>query len=250
MDLSDFTRAVTPSLDGQVLSVLASAGRPLTAGEVASQAARGSEIGIRKCLARLVEEGIVRAVEMGRNRVHELNRQHIAAAVADGLAGLRIELLRRFRAELESWEPHSVEAWLFGSAARGDGDADSDIDLLLVRQPRQGEVFNRDASPARPGASGIVSSILSVLAAAPMSHLVIPWTSAQESKWHQQVDQLHGLVRAWTGNPLQVVELSLFEVATQRTNGAELMRNIAAEGIPLIRQPTASSFLQPHNASD
>src|SRR5205814_2227073 len=67
VDLSDPTRAVSATLDGTVLAVLAVAGRPLTVGQVAEQAARGSEIGIRRTLARLVEQGIVRATWMGRN---------------------------------------------------------------------------------------------------------------------------------------------------------------------------------------
>jgi hypothetical protein len=51
MDLSDPTRSVTPTLDGSVLAVLAAAGHPLTVGQVAAKAARGSEIGIRRSLA-------------------------------------------------------------------------------------------------------------------------------------------------------------------------------------------------------
>src|SRR5665213_789267 len=85
MNLSDPTRAVTATLDGTVLAVLAAAGKPLTVGQVAQQAVRGSEIGIRRSLARLVDQGIVRATLMGRNQVHELNRNHIAAGVADAL---------------------------------------------------------------------------------------------------------------------------------------------------------------------
>ncbi|MDQ1700206.1 MAG: hypothetical protein QOG34_2069, partial [Frankiaceae bacterium] len=96
MDLSDPTRAVTPTLDGTVLAVLAAAGKPLTVGDVAREAARGSEIGIRRSLARLVEQGIVRATVMGRNQVHELNRDHIAADAAVLLSGLRNELWGRF----------------------------------------------------------------------------------------------------------------------------------------------------------
>ena len=72
VDLTDPTRAVTPTLDGPVLAVLAAAGRAMTVGEIAAQTARGSEIGVRRSLGRLVEQGIVRATEMGRNRVHEL----------------------------------------------------------------------------------------------------------------------------------------------------------------------------------
>ena len=140
MDLTDPTRAVTSTLDGPVLAVLAQAGRPLTVGEVAAQTARGSEIGVRKSLSRLVGEGIVRATLMGRNRVHELNRAHVAAPVADLLAGLRLELWRRLRETVAAWDPKPVYAYVFGSAARGDGGPESDIDLLLVHPPVPGEV--------------------------------------------------------------------------------------------------------------
>ena len=132
MDLTDPTRAVTATLDGPVLAVLAVAGKPLTAGEVAALTPRGSEIGVRKSLARLVEQGIVRATEMGRNRVHELNREHVAAPVAEALAGLRLALWRRFRSTLGGWNPKPTYGCVFGSAARGDGDVRSDIDLLLI----------------------------------------------------------------------------------------------------------------------
>src|SRR5438105_15708214 len=139
MNLSDPTRAVTPTLDGTVLAVLAAAGQPLTVGQVAQQAARGSEIGIRRSLARLVEQGIVRATLMGRNQVHELNRDHVAADAAVTLAGLRTELWRRFREELAGWRPRPLYAAVFGSAARGDGNEASDVDLLLVHPPFPGE---------------------------------------------------------------------------------------------------------------
>jgi len=97
VDLSDPTRAITPTLDGPVLAVLAQSGRPLTVGEVAAVSARGSEIGVRRALGRLVDQGIVRATEMGRNRVHELNREHLAAPAAELFAGLRLELWKRLR---------------------------------------------------------------------------------------------------------------------------------------------------------
>lgn len=108
MDLGDPTRAVVPTLDGPVLVVLARAGRPLTVGEVAAQTKRGSEIGVRRVLGRLVEQGIVRAHQMGRNRVHELNREHVAADAAIRLAGLRGELWQRMREALDAWDPRPV----------------------------------------------------------------------------------------------------------------------------------------------
>ena len=121
VDLSDPTRALTPTLDGPVLSVLAKAGHPLTVGEIAQQAARGSEIGIRRSVARLVEQGLVTATQMGRNLVHELNRDHVAAPAAALLADLRLELWKRLRDTLSGWAEKPVHAAVFGSAARADG---------------------------------------------------------------------------------------------------------------------------------
>jgi hypothetical protein len=51
VDLMDPTRALTATLDGPVLAVLAQAGKLLTVGEVAAQTPRASEIGVRKLRA-------------------------------------------------------------------------------------------------------------------------------------------------------------------------------------------------------
>ncbi len=137
---------------------------------------RGSEIGVRKSLGRLVEQGIVRATEMGRNRVHELNREHVAAPIAEALAGLRLMLWQRFRNTLGSWNPKPVYGCVFGSAARGDGDAQSDIDLLLVRAPVAGETDPRRRSG---GLAEIVAGYASEFIAAQL-------TTRQASKWARQ----------------------------------------------------------------
>jgi hypothetical protein len=207
MDLSDPTRAVTPSLDGPVLAVLAMAGRPMTVSEVAAQAVRGSEIGIRRCLARLVDQGLVRATSMGRNQVHELNRDHVAAPIADLFAGLRLELWGRLRAELSAWPAPPLYACVFGSAARSDGDAWSDIDVLLVHPLLIGETnlagFGR-ISPA---------------------------------VWHEQVDRLRDLVQQWTGNPLQAIDLSIHEWREPSSNLTSLLAEAKRDAIELVRSP-------------
>lgn len=219
--MTDPTRAVTATLDGPVLAVLASAGKPMTVGEVAALTPRGSEIGVRKSLARLVEQGIVRATEMGRNRVHELNREHVAAPVAETLAGLRLSLWKRFRVTLGAWNPRPAYGCVFGSAARGDGDARSDIDLLLVRAPVAGETDPRRGSP---GLAEIVAGYASEFMAAQL-------TARQASKWARQVEQLHELAPAWSGNPLQVVEMSTFEWADHRRRRTALFTEIDRDAI-------------------
>jgi predicted nucleotidyltransferase len=191
MNLGDPTQAVTSTLDGPVLAVLARSGRPLTVGEVASDAPRGSEIGIRRSLARLVEQGIVVATQMGRNKVHELNRDHVAAPVAEVLAGLRLELWKRLRESLAGWDPKPISASVFGSATRGDGGPESDVDILLIHPPLPGE---------RP---------LPRIAFDMLADLAVPTLSAEdEERWLAQIDRLHADVLRWTGNSAQVVDLS------------------------------------------
>jgi predicted nucleotidyltransferase len=222
MDLSDPTRCVSATLDGAVLAVLASAGRPLTVGQVAAQAARGSEIGIRRTLARLVEQGIVRATLMGRNQVHELNRDHIAAGIAEMLADLRPMLWKRFRDEFEDWRVPPFYACVFGSAARGDGDVDSDIDLLLVH-------------PLLPGEKRLPSN------RAPMQRYLDARTGAAvvaadpdaDRVWEEQIDELRNRAQAWTGNPLQVVDLSLHQWLRPSASHRVLLAALERDGVEL-----------------
>jgi hypothetical protein len=223
MDLTDPTRAVTPTLDGPVLAVLARAGKPLTVGEVAAQMPRGSEIGVRRCLARLVEQGIVRATEMGRNRVHELNREHLAAPAVELLAGLRLQLWSRFGKTLGTWNPKPTYGCVFGSAARGDGDAQSDIDLLLVHAPLPGESDPRRRSGGLTAVAGFAAEFMAV-----------QLTERQLAKWRRQVDQLRGLVRGWTGNPLQVLEMSTFDWADHQLRQSALFAEISRDAVEVV----------------
>jgi hypothetical protein len=199
VDLTDPTRAVTPTLDGPVLAVLARAGK----------------------------QGIVRATEMGRNRVHELNREHLGAPVAGLLADLRPELWNRFRKTLGAWSPKPVYGCVFGSAARGDGDAQSDIDLLLVHPPLPGE----NDPPRRPSGVDAFAGFAS-------EFTTVPLTERQPAKWGRQVDQLRGLVRGWTGNPLQVLEMSTFRWADQQRRQSALFVEIGCDAVEVVGGPS------------
>jgi predicted nucleotidyltransferase len=221
VDLRDPTSAVTATLDGPVLAVLANAGKPLTVGEVTAQMPRGSEVGVRRSLGRLVEQGIVSATEMGRNRVHELNRDHVAAPIAVQLGSLRLEVWRRLRAKLSSWRIKPLYASVFGSAARGDGDSESDIDLLLVHAPFPGE-----SDPRRRSAT--LGRQLAGLAA---ELTTFQLTEKDIARWRDQVDELHPEVRSWTGNPLQVIQMSGYEWGDHKRRRTSLYTEISRDGI-------------------
>ena len=225
MDLSDPTRAVVPTLDGAVLAVLAVAGKPLTVGQIAADAVRGSEIGVRRSLERLIQQGIVRATLMGRNQVHELNREHIAADAVMELAGLRNKLWAKFREEFDTWHPRPLYAAVFGSAARGDGDEDSDIDLLLVHPLLPGE-----PKPTR------VSAGLAAALADALGEAVLRADEPNAAvRWEEQVDRLRDEAEAWTGNPLQVVDLSFHEWRRANKEHLRLLAEVDRDGVTLVK---------------
>jgi hypothetical protein len=128
----------------------------------------GSEAGVRNVLARLVHQGIVHANPVGSAVLYTVNQEHIAWPAVQALAGLRAELFGRLRSAFAGWEPRPRTAALFGSLARGDGGADSDVDLLLIRQRG---------------------------------------TDATDEAWQVQVAQLREDVTAWTGNACQVYDI-------------------------------------------
>lgn len=124
---------ITPTLDGDVLTVLAQADASFTPGQVARLLANASVEGIRRVLQRLARQGIVNVEQVGRAYTYRLNRDHLAAPAVLQLAAQRTTLLTRLEASLSGWAVRPVYGALFGSAARGQMRPDSDIDVFLVR---------------------------------------------------------------------------------------------------------------------
>lgn len=133
MELGRPLATITPTLDGDVLAVLARSDVTFTTGQLHRVLTQNSEEGIRKVLLRLVKQGVVHSDRVGNAFTYRLNRDHLAAEYIIGLAGLQGKLLKQIEDRLEGWKLPPVYAAVFGSTARGSMTADSDLDLLLVR---------------------------------------------------------------------------------------------------------------------
>jgi predicted nucleotidyltransferase len=181
MNLSrPYTALMGGALQGEVLSVLAGTTRPLTGRQIARLASHGSDRGLRLALNRLAEQGLVDAFDAPPSVLYSLNRDHIAAPIALELADLRAELFRRLRTAIAEWQMPAVHASMFGSAARGAGDASSDIDLLVVRPQNVG---------------------------------------SEDPTWRGQLHDLTVAVERWTGNHAGISEVGeeeLSELASKR----------------------------------
>jgi hypothetical protein len=55
------------------------------------------------------------------------------------------------------------------------------------------------------------------------------------------VEELHGLVRAWTGNPLQVLEISVFEWSDHRRRRTPLFAEINRDAIRVAGEASWTS---------
>lgn len=173
MDLTRPISSVIPSAYGPVLQALVGAGMPMSSRQLATLV-HGS-VGrsrVNTILGELTASGIVRCTSHPPSLLYELNRDHVAAPYIEGLANLRSTLLHRMRSEAQGWAVPAVAVWLFGSAARGDGAVDSDIDVLILRADD---------------------------------------VDLDDAQWCSQVDDWSHVVRLWSGNTCSVLEMSLSE---------------------------------------
>lgn len=200
MDLSSPFQAMFPNVDSAVLAVLTESTKPRTGREVARLAGR-SQDATQRVLDRLVEHGLVHRGEAGRARVYTLNWDHLAAEPIADLANLRRRLFHRLREYLEPWRPLPLHASVFGSAARGDGGLDSDVDIFLVRP---GDVDEDD------------------------------------EKWRWQVTALAGGVFEWTGNHAGIAEVSEEDLGRLRRDQPAIAGSLRTEAVEIIGTPIHS----------
>ena len=195
MDLSRPYAAISPTLDPGVLTVLAGTTKPLTGREIARLVGRSSHSGVIAALERLVDQGVVDREEAGRAFLFTLNREHVAASAIELLADLREELLHRIRDAVDRWVVKAIHLSLFGSAARGDGGTDSDIDLFVIR-----------------------------------TNAIEP----QEPVWREQVDLLAWHVERWTGNPARIVEVEDRDLSLLRKQRPPVVNELLNDAITLV----------------
>lgn len=188
---------VTPTLDAAVLRALAATTGAATGAHVHRMAGAGSPDGVRRVLARLVLQGIVLAEDHAHATLYRLNRDHVATDAILELTRLKGKIVDRIRGEIDEWTLSPLHASLFGSFARGDGDVDSDIDILLVA----------------------------------------PTSEINETGWAEQVDALARHIQLWTGNMAQALDTTPETVQLMLRGADPLIESWRADAVHLAGLP-------------
>ncbi len=206
MDLAHPYSIVSNRLDGAALIVLAGTTQPLTGHQIARQASEGTQQGIGKALQRLLDHGLVIRTDAGSAHLYVLNREHVGAPVAELLAGLRPALFSRLKQRIADWDEQAVQASLFGSASRGEGSIDSDIDIVVVR----------------PGA-----------------------LAEDDETWRSQIDELARAVFRWTGNRAAISELAEADLDRLAQERPPIVDELRADAMTLVG-PDFRALLERH----
>lgn len=131
--------------------------------------------------------GLVNRTSAGSASLLSLNREHLAAGPVEALASVRAQLWKRIAEHADDWTLVPDGLVVDGSAARGDGDASSDIDLLVLGPPA---------------------------------------VSDDDEEWHRDLTDLADQVTRWTGNPCEVLDRSADELRSMAAAGERLLAEI------------------------
>lgn len=186
MDWQNPLRSIAPTVDADVLQVLARTHEPVTGNRLAKLSGR-SYAQVHAVVGRLVDHGVVDVQQVGRTYAYSLNRNHMLAngIVASLSAPDSVE--SAIRDEVSKWSIQPVSVSLFGSAARRTATHQSDVDLILIHSDDVGE---------------------------------------DDSVWSRQIGSLSSTVEAASGNRAQIVDLSVTELREARVEHQPLVESL------------------------
>ncbi|MCL1838022.1 MAG: nucleotidyltransferase domain-containing protein, partial [Propionibacteriaceae bacterium] len=116
--------------------------------------------------------------------LYRLNRDHALTPVVLAAVRVRAEVNNRLAEESGNLAPKPLSVAIFGSVARGDATADSDLDLLIIATDE---------------------------------------LDPESDAWTGQVDDLEQRTRLWIGNPLQTTTVTKTQLAAMASSGAQIV---------------------------
>jgi predicted nucleotidyltransferase len=193
MDFRRPVEALIPDAQGRILGTLARTTEELTLTTLADLSGVSLAHAAR-IVPRLVDLGVVERREVPPAVLVRLVPDHLAARAVLALADLREAFYEELRENSRNLDPAPVNVTLFGSFARGDDDAASDVDVVLVR----------------PSA-----------------------ISEDDPEWSESIARWEAHVRRISGNAVNRIEVAEDEVAKVMRSRRPLWQSIRREGVTL-----------------
>ena len=184
-------QSVIPGAQGRILAVLAESTAYLNLRTIALLAGT-SPAQASRVLPELVRSGLVERREAPPSALFRLVDDNVGSRVVRALSRSRETVLAELGSQAETLEPSPVSVIVFGSFARGEAEADSDLDVLFV-QPK--------------GMNG------------------------DDYRWAAAVEGWRQFARRLTGNRVEVVETSESSVGRFLRSHKTLWADIVRDGV-------------------
>jgi predicted nucleotidyltransferase len=193
----DFVRpieALIPGVQGKVLAVLAATTAELNLRTIA-ELSGVSQAQASRVLPRLVQLGVVDRREVPPSLLFRLAPEHLMTGLLSDLRRSREIVLAEMGRCAGEFDVPPVSVIVFGSFARGEADAKSDLDVVVVRPA---DIDDFDDS----------------------------WSDSL-AEWRQQV-------RRFTGNPVEVLEVDASDVSSRLSSGGDVWPMVQKEGVVIF----------------
>lgn len=194
MDFVRPVQAVIPGAQGRILSVLVETTAELNLRTIA----RLSGVSVAQAsrvLPHLVELGIVERREAPPSALFRFVPDHVAARAVVSLTEARRSALDELKRAAAAMRPRPLSIVAFGSFARGEADAASDMDVVIVRPDDVAE---------------------------------------EDGAWRRGVDRWREHARLITGNRVEHLEVGAHEVGPLLRGRRPLWRAIQQDGIVIF----------------
>lgn len=196
----DFRRpveAVIPGVQGRILAVLAETTAELNLRTIA-RLANVSPAQASRVLPDLVSLGMIERREAPPSALFAMVEDHVAAQTVRALSRCRDAVLEELRVLVRRMRPTPTSAVVFGSFARGQADAASDLDIVLVRPAGIGE---------------------------------------GDESWSASLDEFRASVRRLTGNAVATLEVGESEASRRLRRRTPLWTEVLRDGVTVFGSP-------------